>query len=476
MMGPRVWRGGARVRRRGVAVVLASVLVLSSLPLGVAAVASNLVFTPTADAYVRARFPASTKGSDIVLKVEGDPIVRSYIRFSVTGIPEGGVVRTARLRLFALGTHPVGISVHGGVPADAWSEATISYENAPAFDPTPIDSSGRITTSGSWVELVVTSLVTGNGPVDLVIATTSGRPLQFSSREADEGLRPQLVVAYVAEDPSGEGDAIFVGAGDIAAEPSGRAGPDEETAKLLDAIVAANPGRVTVFTTGDNAYSSGTPSEYADFYDPTWGRHKAITRPVPGNHDYQTAGATGYFGYFGNAAGEPGKGYYAYDLGAWRIYALNSQIDRHQGSEQELWLRADLAAHSDTTCVLAYWHYPRFSSGSHGSNTSVAPFWRALYDYGAELVLVGHDHNYQRFAPQTPSGARNDSRGIREFVVGTGGRHAYKFATPIANTEAYNVDTAGVLKLTLRPASYDFEFIPIAGKTYTDRGSDIACH
>ena len=263
--------------------------------------------------------------------------------------------------------------------------------------------------------------------------------------------------------PPGTG-VVFVGAGDIATSGSG----DEATAQLLDNI----PG--TVFTLGDNAYTNGTLSEYMNYYEPTWGRHKARTRPSPGNHEYNTSGAAGYYDYFGDIAGPDRRGYYSYDLGDWHIISLNSNISMSAGSTQEQWLRADLAA-TTAKCVLAYWHHPRFSSGSHGSSTASQPLWQALYDYNADVVLVGHDHNYQRFAPQTPTGAADPARGIREFVVGSGGRGYYTFAAPIANTEAHNYDTFGILKLTLYAESYTWEFIPVAGKTFTDVGSG-SCH
>lgn len=260
-------------------------------------------------------------------------------------------------------------------------------------------------------------------------------------------------------------DAVLVGAGDIAACASDG---DEATAKLLDNISG------TVFTTGDNAYSSGTTDEYASCYGPSWGRHKGRTRPSAGNHDYGTAGAAGYFGYFGSTAGEPGKGYYSYDLGAWHIIVLNSNIAVGAGTPQEQWLRADLAAHS-VACTLAYWHHPRFSSGIvHGSDASLQALWQALYDYGADVILVGHEHNYERFAPQDPSGNADPARGIRQFVVGTGGRSHYVFGIPIANSEVRNSDTYGVLKLTLHSTSYTWEFIPEGGKTFKDSG-DAAC-
>jgi hypothetical protein len=192
-----------------------------------------------------------------------------------------------------------------------------------------------------------------------------------------------------------------------------------------------------------------------------------------GNHEYHTAGASGYFSYFGAAAGDPTKGYYSYDIGTWHIIALNSNCSRvggcGVGSPQEQWLKADLAAHPNM-CTLAYWHHPRFSSGDHGSNTSYDAFWKAIYAAGVEIVLNGHDHSYERFAPQNPSGAA-DPNGIQEFVVGTGGKNHYAFGTIKANSVVRNSDTYGVLKLTLHPTSYDWQFVPEAGKTFTDTGT-----
>jgi hypothetical protein len=255
-------------------------------------------------------------------------------------------------------------------------------------------------------------------------------------------------------------DPVFVGAGDIA---NCSRTQDEETAKLLDNISG------TVFTLGDNVYPDGTAAQFTDCYDPTWGRHKSRTHPIPGNHDYNTSGASGYFGYFGSAAGDPSKGYYSFNLGAWHIIALNSEIAQGAGSAQEQWLRADLAANS-SVCTLAYWHKPRFSSGQHGNNSASQALWQALYDYKADVILNGHDHTYERFAPQNPS-AQADSNGIREFVVGTGGAGLYPFPTIQPNSQVRNNTTYGVLKLTLHATSYDWQFIPIAGQTFTDSGT-----
>ncbi len=260
-------------------------------------------------------------------------------------------------------------------------------------------------------------------------------------------------------------DRVFVGAGDIASCVSNG---DEATALLLDNISG------TVFTLGDNVYPNGTSSDFTNCYAPSWGRFKTRTRPVPGNHDYGTGSASAYLKYFGAAAGDASKSYYSYDLGAWHLIALNSEIVASLGSPQEKWLRADLAA-NPKTCTLAYWHKPRFSSGPHGSDVTFRALWQALYDYGAEVVLNGHDHDYERFAPQNPDGEPDSAKGIREFVVGTGGASAYPFLSVRPNSEAQIENVFGVLKLTLHATSYDWQFMPVAGETETDMGS-AACH
>ena len=264
------------------------------------------------------------------------------------------------------------------------------------------------------------------------------------------------------------GDPVLVGAGDIA---SCTASGDTKTAALVSAI----PG--TVFTTGDNVYPSGTLSQFQSCYDPTWGAFKSRTRPSAGNHDYETAGASGYFAYFGSSAGDAGKGYYAYNLGAWRIYALNSNCADVGGcgatSAQTKWLKADLAA-NPRRCVLAYWHHPLFSSGAHGNHARSRAFWDVLYAAHADVILNGHDHDYERFGRQTPSGTAS-ANGIREFVVGTGGAERRPFGSIKRQSLVRNATTFGVLKLTLHATSYDWKFVPEAGKTFTDSRTGAPC-
>ena len=253
-----------------------------------------------------------------------------------------------------------------------------------------------------------------------------------------------------------------VAAGDIG--ECGRPGA-EATAELLDGL----PG--TVLALGDEAYDGGTAADFVSCYDPAWGRHKYRTRPIPGNHEYYgTRDLRGYFEYFGPQA--PAE-YYSYDLGAWHVVALNSNCDRvgcGPGSPQERWLRADLAAHP-AACTLAYLHHPRFSSGPHGGEPRVGPLWQALYDAGAAVVLDGHDHLYERFAPQDPAGRVDPVRGIRQFTVGTGGGELYRVRAIAPNSEVRSDDTWGVLRLALEPSSYTWEFIPVAGRSFADAGS-----
>jgi PKD repeat protein len=258
---------------------------------------------------------------------------------------------------------------------------------------------------------------------------------------------------------------IMVGAGDIA---SCNSDGDEATADLLD----VTPG--IVYTVGDNAYPDGTADQYTNCYHPTWGRQKARTRPIPGNHEYNTANANGYFGYFGAAAHDPNEGYYSYDVGEWHVIMINSELDISAGSPEEQWLRADLAAHSNQ-CTMAMWHEPRFtSSAGRVTLEYVKPLWDALYEAGADVIVNGHDHSYERFAPQTPDGVADATYGIRQFTVGTGGESHYGFGTPTANSQVRG-SSFGVLKLVLSPGSYAWEFIPVAGQSFTDNGGGN-CH
>ena len=265
------------------------------------------------------------------------------------------------------------------------------------------------------------------------------------------------------------GEAILLAAGDIA--DCGSSG-DEATAALLDAHPDA-----TIAALGDTVYESGTTIEFANCYAASWGRHKARTRPAAGNHEY-ASGASDYFDYFGAAAGPRGKGWYSYDVGGWHVVVLNSNcavVACGVGSEQLQWLQNDLAA-SDAYCTLGYWHHPRYSSGGvHGGSFLVDEFWKTLYAHGAELVLSGHDHHYERFTPMGLDDAIDYDFGIRQFVVGTGGKSLRAAGRAWPRSEVRHASTFGVLRLVLRGDGYDWTFLPQAGRTFTDSGTG-SCH
>jgi hypothetical protein len=282
--------------------------------------------------------------------------------------------------------------------------------------------------------LVMLSIVTA-----LVLALTGGRPISASAAGTS---------------------VIMVGAGDISTCNDSN---DSKTAQLLGLVTPSY-----VFTLGDNVYSSGTSTEYKNCYHPTWGVWKSRTKPVPGNHEYQTSGAKGYFSYFGTPS------YYAYNAGDWRVYALNSEIDTSATSAQAQWLKKDLAA-NPRKCVMAYWHRARWSSGSdHGSDSKTQALWSILYDAKAELVLSGHSHNYERFAPMNKSGGAV-SVGLQELVVGTGGAGHDGFSSVLSASRARNSNTYGVLRLFLTPVAYSWRFLPVSGQSYSDTGT-IYCH
>jgi acid phosphatase type 7 len=273
-------------------------------------------------------------------------------------------------------------------------------------------------------------------------------------------------------------DKVFtlVGAGDIAGCGAALAGA-EATAELIEKI----PGEV--FASGDLAYEHGNAAEFHDCYGKTWGRFKDRTHPTLGNHEYGTPGAADYFKYWGDRAGPVGKGYYSFDLGVWHIIALNSNCDAPglggcgAGSPEETWLKKDLSEHAGS-CIIAYGHHALFSSGmyrKHAVHPELKQIVQDLYAAHADLLLVGHEHSYERFAPQDPDGKVDPEHGVREIVVGTGGRSHDPLGFAMDNSEVRNMDTFGVLKVTLMPHGYTWEFVPVEGQTFTDSGSGV-CH
>jgi hypothetical protein len=433
-----------------------AILVVSTMRLVKASPAeqtSSTTFSASSDAQVAEATPGKNYGKTTYLQVDGNSGARieSYILFAVSGLE--GSVSNATLRIYDRGNGSSdGPALYG--TDTSWIETDVTWNNRPAAITSSLGNQGGVG-ENVWVEYDVTFYVTADGTYSFALVADSNDGLTFSSRE--DAQPPQLVVTTSTGSPTQPADsAVLAGAGDISVCTNDN---DEATAKLLDEISG------TVFTTGDNVYTSGTTAEYKDCYDPTWGRHKSRTQPVPGNHEYRTSNAAGYFQYFSNV-----ESYYAYNLGDWRIYALNSEIDVSATSAQVKWLKGDLAA-NPRQCVLAYWHQPRWSSGDHhGSDSKYQALWKTLYDAGAELVINGHEHHYERFTQMNAYG-QPVRKGMREIVVGTGGAGLYGFGTALSTSQVRNSSTHGVLKLILTATEYQWEFIPVTGKTFTDKGS-----
>ncbi|WP_363799507.1 DNRLRE domain-containing protein [Lysobacter firmicutimachus] len=383
-----------------------------------------------------------------------------------------------------------------GAPAHAaqrtlqLSEDSTHSKPVQAAKATPLAAAtmpGRVCETGAqWLRLGFKELKL-SGYDSLVLSSSGGDRLVFEGRHWNDrsfttrALRGECVdiKPYFSQPDSGFqldrydysavplnlASVVVAGAGDIC-DTSGTA-----CKGTSDLIVSINP--TAVFTAGDNAYDSGTLSEFNNRYAPTWGRFKALTSPSPGNHEYYTSGASGYFDYFngvGNQTGPAGdrsKGYYSWDVGDWHFIALNTMTGGTVSTTQINWLKADLAANTKP-CTAAYFHHPLLSRGSYSGYSQVKPFWDALYAAKADLVLVGHDHNYQRYAKMNPS-QQPAADGIRQVLVGTGGRSFYDISGSHSLLEASNDSTHGVLKLTLTATGYTGDFVPRAGSSYTDR-------
>jgi hypothetical protein len=450
------------------AVLLCAVFALG---LGLQARADTATFAPVADALVDGSKSTRDRnyGTAATLQVDKSPNVRSFLRFEVA-LPAGSTITGATLKLYtAEASAPSGWALYK-VADIAWRETAITYDNQPALG-APLGSVGSWSGCPCYTQVSFSAANVTLGLNSFGLVPTGNARRVFSSREGTNA--PQLVVTYTLP-PLPGADPVIVAAGDIA-------GPwtqDEDTARVVDTL---NPDAVLLL--GDNVYGSGAPSEFAYDYELTWGRHKAKTYPIPGNHDHSTPDLAGYCGYFGESAHcQSGYSYYSFDLGNWHIIALDSGCSSPSGcadpmvagSAMRTWLTADLAANTKP-CTLVYWHHPRFSSGPYQNDLRSNEVWTELYNANAELVLSGHEHDYERFAPQTSSGVADPARGIRQFVVGTGGTGLRPFGTVQPNSEVREANTHGVLKLTLRENSYDWEFVPIAGQTFTDSGTG-SCH
>jgi calcineurin-like phosphoesterase family protein len=503
MFGPTTSEPRRGLPRTPRAALLAAALVVT-LPLAGLVVARSAVegrpelrsssFVPLTDWYVSAEAPRRVF-NDRWLQTSNSSRhhAQTYLRFRLDGLT-GGVTRTT-LRIHAESANRGGFLVVA-VPPDAWKGRATAWRDALPLGPV-VGGSGPIDRPG-WVAVALELPLPRQGPVLLALVAASTATARYASGETGAngprleiqtaiGQRGQAAAAQSAA-PAGGDTVKVVAAGDIACDPERPADPEEgptvggTCAQQATADLASSLDPDAVLPLGDNAYTNGTLARYRQLYQPTWGRLDPISHPIPGNHEYITTAesvdAGGYFAYFRSRAGVVRKGWYSFDLGRWHLIALNGNCPPAggcgPGSPQERWLRADLAAHPNA-CVLAYWHEPRFSSGRHGNNTAYGAFWDDLYRAGAELVLNGHDHDYERFAPQAPDGRRDPARGIREFVVGTGGANLRAFHAVEPNSEVRHNTNFGVLLLELRPDGYGWRFASTAGGSFSDSGSG-ACH
>lgn len=424
--------------------------------------ASSTTLVAIADAHVDSASPDRNFGTSSSLSVGSTQGTRrSYLKFRVGVVEEPVVKATLQMYVRESGS-PVSVS---RVTSSSWYERSIKWGNAPVYA-APVASASPV--RGSWISFDVSPLVEAGGLKSFVLTSSTSDGSIYDSRQGTN--KPRLIVETGANpepsptpspsptpDPGGS-DIVITAAGDIAVA----GGHQAATAAVVKSI---NPDYA--LTLGDNAYPDGTLDQFNRYYEPTWGAFKSKTKPSPGNHEYHTSGATGYFSYFAGVAP-----YYSFDAGGWHIVSLNSEISASEGSPQNNWLEQDLAGNSKR-CILSFWHKPLFSAGPHGSNGNVRPLWEDLHAARADVILNGHDHNYQRFAPVTPSGAPA-SDGLREFVVGTGGKDHYALGT-MSIMQAGNDTSWGVLRMTLRPTSYEWRFAPIQGQTYSDSGTS-ACH
>jgi acid phosphatase type 7 len=401
-----------------------------------------------ADAHVTRSAPRRNFGHLKYLRL--GPESRVYIRSDLAEAP----LTKAGLFLWVESTVP-GLTVR--VVKPKWGESKVTFANAPP--PTgPAIHTGRLLAK-RWAGIEITRLVRGKRSFNLVLTASRGA---FASREAGDAAP---TATYQAAWPE------LAAAGEIG-----------DCDSPFDSITAdaLNWNRPRIAALGDLVAENGSLDEFNSCYGSSWGPLKPLTKPTPGDNEYKTPGAAGYFGYWGSRAGTRGRGWYSYDVGTWHVISLNSNCREvggcRAGSPQGRWLRRDLAAHK-TRCTLAFWHHPRFSGGHVTNDDEMEPFWQVLYDNGADVVLSAHARNYQRFAPQTPTGVADPGRGIREFVVGTGGDNTLDPVAAIANTEAMQSTTWGVLYLTLRATDYRWFFdpVPYGGGSFVDYGAG-ACH
>ena len=473
---------------------LALVLVLSFRP--VEAQLISRIFSPTSDSYVIETSPSTNYGTSTQIRVDGSPLVRSFLKFSVENI--SGAVTNASLRVFANSNHNIGFTVHR-VNDTTWTETGVVYTNAPGFDATSSGASGPLT-AGNWYTVDITSLVSGNGTYSIALVTSSTTAMSLTSRESVSP--PQLIVEeetsgatptptptatpFLTPTPTpGGSDPVIFAVGDMVPGVVTSCGSSNcKQLEVSQLIADASPAAFLAL--GDTQYEEGALSDFQTFYQPSYGRVKGITYPAVGNHEYLTPNAQGYFDYFngvGNQTGQAGdrsKGYYAFNVGQWRLYALNTNCSKAggcgAGSPQEIWLKEDLAANPQS-CSLMFYHHPYVSSDSRGFSYYIdqRALWNDFYAAGGDVVLVGHSHFYERYAPMNPDRIQDNAYGIRQFIVGTGGKNIYDIGTQQPLSEVWNGNTFGALKMTLRADGYDWQFVPIVGQTFTDSGT-ASCH
>jgi hypothetical protein len=476
--------------RRRLAAVLALAALVSLLGGVGAAQAASTTVIATEDTFTAQGTPDATFGSNGSLIVNGPPGERrAYVKFTVTGIPAGSTEVRAVLRLWASRSSSATFTARAA--PSSWTESTLTWNNQPPLGTAVASVTG--VTAGQHREFDVSGYVTGNGTFALAI-TGSGTQARFISTESAARTPTELGVTWTpptTPPPAGVDDPVVAAAGDIACQPPATrtsiACHHQDTANLL---AAGNYD--AVLPLGDLQYECGEPSAYAAVYDPSWGQFRSRSHPAAGDNEYgsatcSTPGASGYFTYFGGAASpnQPGctsacPGYYSYELGTWHVVVLNTNCSQpgvggcSSSSAQGRWLAADLAAHPNQ-CILAYWHLPRWKENGTVSSPS-SYFTTALHRAGAEVILSGNNHFYARFAPQDPSGAADPANGIRQFIVGTGGKSLHGLSSnPDPQVEARQSTTYGVLELTLHRTGYSWRFVPESGRTFTDSGSQ-SCH
>ncbi len=462
-------------------------------------ISQPVLFVPTADAYVNQSYPTSNYGSSTQLRVDGSPLVTSYLRFVVSGL-NGAAVSSATLRIYANSASSAGVAAYRELD-QAWAEKGITYNNAPAFG-ARLGQSGPFV-GGTWTSIDVSPAVTGEGEIDFGLGGLNSTAISLGAHE-DSAHAPQLVVviqgqatvtATLTPQPgltltptvtatvsatatptvpvTPQPDPVILAAGDIAKCGSISPAPGNG-AFITSNMLLADGGNI--FTLGDNSNDAGSLADYQNCFGPTWGRLMDRLHITMGNHDIGNAGQD-FFTYFSGMTGD--WGHYSLNLGSWHIIVLNAECGIggqgcEPGSIQETWLRQDLATNTQK-CVLAMWHQPLFTSGTQSPYPGMETFWQDLYAYGADVILNGHNHNYERFDPQNPD-AGADPNGIREFVVGTGGASLDSSSLPLAANQVVRSAAAyGYLRLTLHTDGYDWQFVAQPGSSFTDSGS-ATCH